>query len=149
MAFMMRPTTTPSARTSKSSSLHSSDKRLMSIEKPCAAESRSRRRMRQAIRARGGGRHCACSRGGADCPPSLCPGDVVSCAYRMIWGRRRSAARRVAWAVVSNVAPSWGVNPPTSRPGIGWAFFYFGREGRVFLVVSHWKSTMNSIIRLR
>ena len=37
MAFMMRPTTTPSARTSKSSSLHSSDKRLMSIEKPCAS----------------------------------------------------------------------------------------------------------------
>jgi hypothetical protein len=55
--------------------------------------------MRQAIRARGGARHCACWHGGADCPPFLCPGDVVSCAYAMIWGRRRTAARRAAWAV--------------------------------------------------
>jgi hypothetical protein len=32
--------------------------------------------MRRAIRARGGTRHCACSRGGADCPPFLCPGTL-------------------------------------------------------------------------
>jgi len=39
----------------------------------------------------------------------------------------------VAWAVVSNVAPPWGVNPPTSRPGIRWAFFYFRAGGARFL----------------
>ena len=62
-----------------------------------------------------------------------------------------SAARHALLAVVSKVAPCSGVFLIWSpRPGAHRrAFFYFGREGRVFLVLSHWTCTMSSIIRLR
>ena len=50
-----------------------------------------------------------------------------------------SAARHALLAVVSKVAPCSGVFLIWSpRPGAHRrAFFYFGRKGRVFLVVSH------------
>jgi hypothetical protein len=77
-------------------------------------------------------------------------GDVVSCAYGMIWGdegARPLGAWRGPWYRMSPLLGALThlhLGPASAGP-----FSIFGREGRVFLVVSHWKCTMNSIIRLR